>query len=210
METVMKQMALAIVTGFMSLAAAAQSQSPVEVIESAAEELDQALINRRDEFAADKEALYELIDGILLPRFDARYAAQLVLREHWRSASEEQRQRFIDAFYTSMMEQYADNVLEFDMDQLEILPYRGDSSSQRTDVRTRVQLNDGTTVPVDYVMIKRDSGWKIFDVKIEGISYVLRYRADVSSEIQATSLEDVIRRLEEEPEEIIGSDEEAE
>lgn len=206
----MKQMALAIVTGFMSLAAAAQSQSPVEVIESAAEELDQALAERRDELAANEEVLYELIDGILLPRFDTRYAAQLVLRQHWRSASEEQRERFVDAFYTSMMEQYADNVLEFDMDQLEILPYRGDPSSQRTEVRTTVQLNDGTTVPVDYVMIKRDSGWKIFDVKIEGISYVLRYRADVGSEIQATSLDDVIRRLEEEPEEIIGSDEEAE
>lgn len=207
----MKQMALAIVTGFMSLAAAAQSQSPVEVIESAAEELDQALTGRRDEFAADQEALYELIDGILLPRFDTRYAAQLVLARHWRSASEEQRERFIDAFYTSMMQQYADNVLEFDMDQLEILPYRGDpSSQQRTMVRTTVQLNDGTTVPVDYVMIRRDSGWKIFDVRIEGISYVRRYRSDVDSEVRATSLEDVIRRLQEEPEEIIGSDEEAE
>jgi phospholipid transport system substrate-binding protein len=209
METVMKQIALAMVTAFMSVAAAAQ-QSPVEVIESAAEELDQALVDRREEFAANQEALYELIDGILLPRFDTRYAAQLVLARHWRSASEEQRQRFIDAFYTSMMEQYADAVLEFDMDQLEVLPYRGDPSSERTMVRTSVQLNDGTTVPVDYVMVKRDSGWKIFDVRIEGISYVRRYRADVDSEVRATSLDEVIRRLEEAPEEIIGSDEEAE
>ncbi len=203
----MKQITLAIVTGFMSLAAAAQ-QSPVEVIESAAEELDQALIERRDEFAENQEALYELIDGILLPRFDTRYAAQLVLARHWRSATEEQRERFIDAFYTSMMQQYADKVLEFDMDQLEIQPYRGDPSSERTTVRTTVKLNDGTSVPVDYVMVKRDSGWKIFDVRIEGISYVRRYRADVDSEVRATSLEDVIRGLEEEPEEIIGSDEE--
>lgn len=205
----MKKITLAIVAGFMSLAAAAQ-QSPVDVIASAAEELDQALIERRDEFAENQEALYELIDGILLPRFDTRYAAQLVLARHWRSASDEQRQRFIDAFYTSMMQQYADNVLEFDMDQLEILPYRGDPSSERTTVRTTVQLNDGTTVPVDYVMVKRDSGWKIFDVRIEGISYVRRYRADVDSEVRATSLDEVIRRLEEEPEGIIGSDEEAE
>ena len=36
-----------------------------------------------------------MIDRILLPRFDRRYAAQLVLGRHWRDANDEQRKRFL-------------------------------------------------------------------------------------------------------------------
>lgn len=203
----MKQIALAVVAGLLAVTAAAQT-SPPDVIEEAARQLDQAVNERREELAANREELYSLIDDILLPRFDRRYAAQLVLARHWRAASEEQRQQFIDAFYDSMLQQYADAVLDFDMNQIEILPYRGDPSDERTTVRTTVRLNDGTQVPVDYVMVRRSDGWKIFDVRIEGISYVRRYRADMNSEIQANGLDAVIRRLRESPEEIIGEPDE--
>jgi phospholipid transport system substrate-binding protein len=53
-------------------------------------------------------------------------------------------------------------------------------------------------------LIKRDSGWKVFDVTIEGISYVRNFRAEFNSEIQATSLDAVIKRLQREAEQ--GSD----
>ena len=203
----MKRMVVAVVAGLLAVTAAAQP-SPPEVIEEAARQLDEAVKERREELAANKEELYSLIDDILLPRFDRRYAAQLVLARHWRSASEEQRQDFIDAFYDSMLQQYAEAVLDFNMEQIEILPYRGDASDERTTVRTTVRLEDGTRVPVDYVMVRRSDGWKIFDVRIEGISYVRRYRADMNSEIQASGLDAVIRRLRESPEEIIGSPDE--
>lgn len=180
----------------MSLTAAAQS--PVEFVRETAELLDQKLQGRKDELAADRQALYDVINEVLLPRFDRRYAAQLVLGQHWRSASEEQRKRFIDAFYGAMLRQYADGLLEFDLSRLDMNPYRGDASEKRTMVRTTVKLDDGTNVPVDYGLVKRDSGWQVFDVRIEGISYVRRFRGEFDSEIQATSLDSVIERLEKE------------
>ena len=93
---------------------------------------------------------------------------------------------------------YADGVLEFDLAQFEILPYRGDESSTRTIVRTTVKLDDGTKVPVDYGLVKHDSGWQLFDVTIEGISYIRNFRAEFNSEIQATGLDAVIARLQRE------------
>ena len=156
------------------------------------------MTGQKEELAADRQALYALINEILLPRFDREYSAQLVLGRHWKSASEEQQQRFIDAFYNAMLRQYADGLLEFDMSRLEILPYRGDDSKSRTMVRTTVKLDDGTRVPVDYGLVKRDSGWMLFDVRVEGISYVRRFRTEFESEIQSTSLDAVIARLEKE------------
>lgn len=190
----MKQILLMLVVAFASQAAIAQS--PNDIIASAADELAREISGRKEVLREDRAALHALIDKILLPRFDRRYAAQLVLGRHWRTASAEQRDRFIDAFYQSLLRRYADGVLEFDQDKVEVLPYRGDDSKDRTTVKTIVSLEDGTKVPVNYGLVQRDSGWLIFDVTIEGISYVRNFRTELNAEIQASSLDAVIKRLE--------------
>jgi phospholipid transport system substrate-binding protein len=194
----MKNIMIAWLSALLALslfAGIARAQSPNAVIDEAAKELDGALKGRRDEFKNNKRELYELIDQILLPRFDRTYAAQLVLGQYWKTANADQRTRFIDAFYTSLLHKYADGVLDFDPGRVEILPFRGDESKPRATVKTTVRLDDGTKVPVDYSLVKRSAGWLLFDVSIEGISYVRNFRVELASEIQATSLDAVIDRL---------------
>ena len=170
--------------------------SPDAVVKDTATLLDQSIEGRRDELKQDKAALYVLIDEILLPRFDRRYAAQLVLARHWRTASEEQRDQFIDAFYNNMMRLYADAVLEFNIARMEVFPFRGDATKKRVKVKTTMRLDDGTKVPVNYGLVRRDTGWKMFDVEIENISYVRNFKAELNTEIQVEGLDGVIARLE--------------
>jgi len=178
------------------LGSSAFAQSPNDIIQSAADELAIELDGRKAELAENKAELYAMIDKILLPRFDRRYAAQLVLGRHWRTASTEQRDKFIEVFYGSLLRKYADGVLEFDQDKVRLLPFRGDESKARITVKSIVQLDDGTKVPVNYGLVHRDSGWLMFDVTIEGISYVRNFRTELNSEIQVKSLDAVISRLE--------------
>ncbi len=193
----MKFVITAIVAGLLALpSAAARAETPNEVIEAAIEELAAALDGRRDALADDRPALYELIDGILLPRFDRQYAARLVLARHWRTAEPEQQRRFIDAFYNSMLRRYADGVLEFQEDRIEVLTFRGDLSRPRVQAKTIVRLNDGSRVPVDYGFVNRDGEWKLFDVTVEGVSFVRNFRAELDVEIRESSLDAVITRLE--------------
>ncbi len=180
----------------MSSGSLAADESPNEVVESAVALFAERLGGRRDELAEDREALYELIDEILLPRFDRKFAAQVVLAKHWRSASESQRERFIEAFYQALVRRYADGLLQFEQDKVEVLPYRGDATKARTKVRSTVQMKDGGKVAVDYDLVKRESGWLLFNVVIEGISYVRNFRAELDSEIRSSSLDAVIDRLE--------------
>lgn len=189
--------ALLILASAAAFPAAAQSEaSPNDVITTAIDELSAALEGRQEELADNPAELRQVIDPILLPRFDRRYAAQLVLGRHWRAATPEQRERFIEAFYAAMLRKYADGVTEFDADKVEVLNYRGDTASKRTMVRTVVTLDDGTETPVNYGLVKRDDGWKIFDVTIEGVSYIRNFRAELDSEISSSSLEEVIARYE--------------
>jgi len=176
--------------------ALAEGQSPQEVIESAVALLAERMAGRQDALSADRQSLYEIIDEILLPRFDRKFAAQIVLAKHWRSADEAQRERFIEAFYQALVRRYADGLLEFEQDRVTVLPFRGDLSKKRTKVRSTVLLNDGTKIAVDYELVKRDSGWLMFNIVIEGISYVRNYRAEMESEIRGSSLDAVIERLE--------------
>ena len=177
---------------------AAADDSPNAVIDSAVTLLSEQLDGRKDELAEDRQALYQIIDGILLPRFDRRFAAQLVLARHWRSASKEQQARFIDAFYQAMLRKYADGILEFDPDMITVMPFRGDLTSKRAKVRSTVDLDDGSKVAVDYELVRRKAGWMVFNVIIEGVSYVRNFRAELDSEIKASSLDAVIARLESE------------
>ncbi|MGI9248831.1 MAG: MlaC/ttg2D family ABC transporter substrate-binding protein [Woeseiaceae bacterium] len=178
--------------------ARALAESPNAIIDSAVALLTEKLDGRKSELAADRQALYAIIDDILLPRFDRKFAAQVVLAKHWRSASDTQQTRFIEAFYQALVRRYADGVLEFNPDKITVLPYRGDESKKRTKVRSTVDLDDGSKVAVDYDLVKRKSGWLVFNVVIEGVSYVVNYRAEMDSEIRNTSLDDVISRLESE------------
>ena len=197
----MKHLLLAVVVSCLSFTTAnAVTAAPVEVIQEAVDLLEEGLDGRRDELAADKEALYDFIDGILLPRFEREFSARAVLGKHWKEASEEQQNRFINAFYTTLLQRYAEGILEFDTDRVEILPFRGKADGRYSTVKTNVRLDDGTKVPVHYDLVNAKGTWRMWNVKIEGVSYVKNYRTELDEEIRTSSLEAVIKRLETEAE----------
>ncbi len=170
--------------------------APQELIETTARQLLDALSKDRDAVRQDPARAKALVDKYLLPHFDTEYSARLVLGVHWRSATPKQRQRFVDAFYQSMLSKYGSALADFTSDKLAILPFRGDLASGRATVRTEVTTTDGTKVPVFYTMRATPGGWKAWDVTIEGISYVRNFREDIGAEVSSKGLEAVIARLE--------------
>ena len=192
----MRQLLLGLTAILLTSVAIAADDSPNAVIESSVTLLAEKLDGRKQELSDNRNELYAIIDEILMPRFDRRFAAQVVLAKHWRTATEEQRARFIEAFYRALLRKYADGVLEFDPDMIEVLPYRGDATKKRTKVRSTVLMDDGSKVAVDYELVKRKAGWLVFNVVIEGVSYVRNFRAELDSEIRGSSLDAVIKRLE--------------
>ncbi len=179
-------------------AVADEHAAPNVVIEDAVAAFAAEMQGRAADFKADRAALYQVIDDILLPRFDRKFSAQVVLAKHWRTASVEQRERFVEAFYQALVRRYAEGLLEFEQEMVEVLPFRGDINKPRTKVRSTVRLTDGTKVKVDYELVKRDSGWRLFNVVIEGVSYVRNFRTELDAEVRETSLDAVIDRLERE------------
>jgi phospholipid transport system substrate-binding protein len=188
--------ALALFAGAALAAEDAAQLGPHELVTKVAQDTLKDLSEHRAEYQKNPKRVRELVDKNMLPYFDTAYAAQLVLAKHWREASQEQRKRFIEAFYQSMLQNYGDALLEFTPDRLRILPYQAKPADTVVTVRSEVRRDNGSRVPVNYSLRKTDKGWKAYDVQIEGVSYVKSFRTDFGSEIQQKGLEAVIQRLE--------------
>lgn len=181
------------------VAAAADSvpgPAPQDLIDTAATKMLKALDANREAAHNDPARVRHLVDEILLPSFDTDYSARLVLGKYWRDATPAQRQRFIDAFYQSLLRNYGSALAEFTADRMTLLPFRGDLATGQATIRTEVKRRDGTRVPVNYSMRATPAGWKAWDVTIEGISYVRNLRNDVGAEVDQRGLDAVIERLE--------------
>ena len=172
------------------------TSGPSQLIESSANILLSGIDSRRAEFRKDPTGLYKLVGETLLPHFDTPYAAQLVLGQHWRNATTEQRKRFVDAFYQSLLYTYGDAMVDFTADRLKVLPTKVAPTDERATVRTEIKRSNGTKVGVNYSLRKVGGQWKAWDVVIDGISYVKSYREDYGSEVQQKGLDAVIARLE--------------
>jgi phospholipid transport system substrate-binding protein len=187
---------LAQATAKPAAAAPVPGPGPQDLIQKVSQDLLRELDANRAAYTKDPKQLSGLVDRHLLPNFDVDYAARLVLGKNWRTATEAQRKRFIDAFYQSLMRNYGDAIVEFSADKLKILPFRGDPASGSATVRTEITRDNGTPVPVNYSLRATPQGWKAWDVTIEGISYVKNYRTDFGAQAQQEGLEAVIKRLE--------------
>ena len=176
--------------------AQAQAQGPSELVETAAQAMLKDLDANRDAYRKDPAKVDALVEKNLLPHFDTEYAARLVLGTHWRTATPEQRKRFVDAFYHSLLRNYGSALVEFTGDRLKVFPLKLDASVERATVRTEVKRSNGTRIPVNYSVRKTPDGWKAWDVIIEGISYVKSFREDFGAEIDRHGIEAVIERME--------------
>ena len=178
-------------------AAAANTQGPQQIVTTISDDLAKAIEGHQAELKNDKEKLIAVIDDVFLPHFDIDYASILVLGQNAAKATPEQRERFAKAFYNSITHRYAEGLLNYTRGRVHVLPSKGDLSDKRTIVRTQVVLDDGKTLNVDYAFRKTQEGqWKAYDVIIEGISYITNYRNQVGAEIQKSSLDALITRLE--------------
>jgi len=177
---------------FQSTAAAV---APEDVIQQATAKMQSELRAREDTLASDPAVLRELIDTILVPHFDFRRISRLVLGKYWRRASSEQRQQFRIEFSELLIRSYT-NVLVDNADaKIEFLPPRRAASATDAVVKSLVPQFGGPSVSVDYMLALHNDVWKVFDVRIDGISLVSNYRSSFTRQLRQDDLDTLIADL---------------
>ena len=169
---------------------------PLEVVSVTSKTLQNSLLGRESYYAKNLDELYQVIGEKLAPVFDMRYVGYLVFGDYWKSADDMQRDRFVVAFSDFLIKTYAKGLLNFNQEQLVVFPATYSKDKKRAEVKTELLMNEGSIVPVDYRLRRSTEGWRVYDVRIEGVSYIQNYRSQINAEISALGLDAVILRLE--------------
>ena len=78
-----------------------------------------------------------------------------------------------------------------------MFPTTVDPSADHATVRTEVTGDNADRIAMNYSMHQTPEGWKVYDVKIDGISCIKSYREDFGAQIQQLGLDSLIAHLEE-------------
>lgn len=179
----------------LSGARAAAAAEPVEVVRGAADAILAELKANPEKYRTSDAALHALVREKLLPYVDQERVAQWILGRNYRSATEAQRERFLEAFTGLLLRTYATALREYDSQEIRYLP-SPPPEGETAIVRTQVVRPDGPPVAVDYKLTNHSGSWKVYDVAIENVSMVVTYRAEYATIIQREGLDGLIARLE--------------
>lgn len=194
----MRKLAFALIMALAPWLSMAQTASigPDELIKQTSEKVLKTLEDNKQVYQNDPEKIYELVNEIILPHLDFRAMSKLALGKNWREANEQQQERFVEAFKTMLVRTYSKSLTEYTGQQIEFLPYRPPEEGKRTvEVKTQIKQDNGPAIPIDYRLRIKDDIWKVYDIKIDGISLVTNYRNSFASDIRKVGMDGLIDKL---------------
>ena len=177
-------------------AAPAAQGSPSKMVLDNSQRILSTLESRRAEFTKNRAALEQFVAGEFDAMFDRDYAARQVLGRHARGASDADVKVFADALADSLMRRYGSSLLDFNT-QLKVR-IKSETVLPRglgVKVSSEMLRQGGEPIPVDYLMRKSGNGWKVFDVMVEGVSFVQTFRQQFDNELTSKSIREVAAEL---------------
>ena len=175
---------------------ASMQGSPSKLVLDNSTRLLSTLESRRAEFTANRSKLRQFVSAEFNTMFDRDYAARQVLGRHARGASDADVKLFADALGDNLMARYGSSLLDFNT-KLKVRVKSETALPRGLGVKVSSELirSGGDPIPVDYLMRQSGSGWKVFDVMVEGVSFVQTFRQQFDAELQRKSIKQVAADL---------------
>ncbi len=178
-----------------ALPATAQELAPDELVRKVTADVLDAIKSDKELAAGDRKKALALAEAKILPHVDFREATQISMGRSWHLATPAQQKRLVDEFRGLLVRIYSSAIDVYRGQTMKVLPLRAGRDATEVTVRNQYIREGQPPVAVNYAMIKTPTGWKIYDISVEGISLVLAYRSEFESIIRASGVEGLIKRL---------------
>jgi phospholipid transport system substrate-binding protein len=156
-----------------------------EVVQQTTTTLLADLKANKEQYRTDPGAFYNALNSILGPVVDVDGISRGVMTVRYsRQASPEQMQRFQENFKRSLMQFYGNALLEYNNQDIRVLPVSGQQDPQRTSVNMEIKDGKGTVYPLSYTMVSLDGTWKMRNVIINGINVGKLFRDQFAQAMQ--------------------------
>jgi phospholipid transport system substrate-binding protein len=174
---------------------AAQMMAPDVLARSITDEVLTVIRADKELQTGNQKKLLELVEAKVLPHFSFASMTRLAMGRNWRQATAEQQQRLIAEFRTLLVRTYTTAFTQYRNQTVEYKPLRMAAGDTDVEVQSLVKRASGAPVAIDTSFEKTDSGWKVYNVKVEGISLVETYRNTFNTEIQKNGVDGLIKSL---------------
>ncbi len=171
------------------------AESPVQLLERTSQQVIDVLRKDRDLLQSEPDRIYKIVDQYILPHLDDVTMAKLALGKNWRKASKEQKIKFVDEFRNLLVRTYSKSLTEFKDQEIKFFPLKLAADAHKTSVKAEVIQPGGPSIPLAYRMRVKNNAWKVYDIKVDGISLVTSYRGTFTQEIRKSGIDGLIKYL---------------
>ncbi|ALM85564.1 phospholipid-binding protein MlaC [Bordetella sp. N] len=172
------------------------SGAPDQFIQQVADDTLNALKAGGGVKAGDTAKVNQVVTQQILPYVDFEKTTRLSAGRNWRTATPAQQKALAEAFRGTLVRTYAGALTRVDgQTTVKTLPFRGDAKADDVVVRTSISQSNGQNTGVDYRLEKTASGWKIYDLNVEGIWLIQNYRNQFTQQINQNGIDGLIKAL---------------
>ncbi len=176
----------------------AASHTPMAVVKSGTDQTLELLKSRHASGNTSLRYRKDEIARIVDTYFNFGEMAKRALGRPWKDLSPEKQREFVVLFKEMLFSTYVDRVDNYVGSANERVEYDGEMiQGQYALVKTRLVGYRQTDVVVEYRLHSDGGEWKVYDVVVEGISFVNNYRQQFSSILANESLDGLLTRLRE-------------
>jgi phospholipid transport system substrate-binding protein len=168
--------------------------NPTTELKSTIDSILAVLKDRELSLPSKKEERRKKISTLIRNRFDFREMARRSLARHWKKRTPEEQEEFVKIFsglleasYIGKIESYTDEVIKYNK---EVIKGNGRYGVVSTSIVTKK-----VDIPIDYKLILKNNKWLVYDVVIEGVSFISTYRSQYNRIIRRESFAKLIQKM---------------
>lgn len=175
--------------------ALAQEMTPDALVKNVTLEVVDILQKDKDIQKGDRKKVIALIEVKVLPHFNFQAMTASAVGRNWNKASAEQKARLAEEFKTLLVRTYSSALAAYSNQKFEFRPLRAKPTDTDVTINVRVLQSGTQPVTIDYDMEKRPGGWKVWDVRVSGISLVANYRTEFDNQVREAGIDGLIKTL---------------
>jgi phospholipid transport system substrate-binding protein len=173
----------------------AQETAPDALVRNVTLEVVDLIAKDKDIQSGNQKRLIDVVEAKVLPHFNFTSMTRLAVATNWEKSTLEQKKQLTDEFRTLLVRTYSSALSVYRDQKFDFRPLRAKPTD--TDVTVQVRISQGSREPVtlEYDMEKSAAGWKVYDVRVAGVSLVANYRTEFANEIRSSGIDGLIKGL---------------
>jgi len=180
---------------FSSSMAVAETIAPDTLVKNTANEVLELIRQDSDIQNGDMRKIFDLVEEKVMPHFDLERMSRIALGKDWGHATKEQQDAFLSEFHKLITRTFSSALSMYHNQPIRYKPLPMQPEDRETTVNTQILESNNDTDSLDFSMEKSGDEWKVYDVTIEGVSFLANYRAQFVSVMRQGGIDGLIQKL---------------